>query len=115
MESIVAMFLLILISSIVFISLVRMNRSSNLGMRTRASYTVNDLYYLSLQEKNYEPYRFDYKNFYVLRENTPYANSDKLSILKLTAHHPNGRLILKKQVLVIDSLFNQEEAWDGFQ
>lgn len=109
MESLVAMFLLVFLSSLVFVSLSRINRAANVGLRVRAAYTVNDLFYLSLYEKDATSFRYDYSNFYVVRTSQIHDRAEKIRLLQVRAFDKQGRILARKRRLVVDSLFVSEE------
>lgn len=109
MEALVAMFILVTISSLVFLSLARINRNTNVGLRVRATYTVNDLFYISLKEREAGNYRYDYPNFSVQRIAKPLLNQKKTSLLKVVAKDKQGRLLAEKKCIIVDTLFMQME------
>lgn len=101
LEALVALVILIVISSFVFLILNNVNRNSNIGLKARAYNETNNIFYTSLADSDFKEQLYDFKNFEVLRIATYSPWNSELLEFKVTARCKQGRLLVEKKRLVL--------------
>jgi hypothetical protein len=100
-EALVALVILLSISSFIFLIVNNVNRNSNVSLKARAFNEVNNIFYISLADEDYQEQTYDYKTFVVIRVATYSDWDSKLLEFKVTARSKQGRLIVEKKRLVL--------------
>ncbi|MHC1705774.1 MAG: hypothetical protein AB9846_17870 [Tenuifilaceae bacterium] len=99
-EALVALVILIIITTFILLIMNNVNSRSNVGLRTRAFNEVNNIFNLSLKDEDFSERKIDFKNFYITCQTTSSLETEKLAIFKVSAFFSNNRLMFSKQRMV---------------